>query len=120
MTEAFWAANGKPDQDAWEVWVQLTDDPDLDHPELPSQPTRASVGLSDDDATNLSLAAIAIRLACNTAAHAAHETLERTTFHGEQIVDPHLPHDVRKKAARAVADKVYEYLMLAPTRTPKD
>jgi hypothetical protein len=113
VTLAFWEAHNRPNQDAWEVWVQLSDDPDVDEPERDVLPTRASIGLSDKEAMKLDHSGIARRLAQNVAGRAAHETLERATLNGERVVPPHGPREVLQEAASDIASNIYRYLMSA-------
>lgn len=107
-TVAYYAAHGKASQRAWEVWVQLTEDPDSDDPELPVEPTRASLALSDGDLTELDVPTLARMLTVRVAGRAAHETLESAKLDGDRVLDPHAgPGELHETAS-----SIYEYLMM--------
>ena len=106
-TVAYYAAHGKASQRAWEVWVQLTEDPDSDDPDLPVEPTRASLALSDGDLTELDVPTLARMLTVRVAGRAAHEILESAKLDGDRVLDPHAgPGELHETAS-----SIYEYLM---------
>jgi hypothetical protein len=117
-TVAWYSAHQREVPYKWEVWVELPDDPDVDHPEFSAEATRASVPLTDEELMGMDVPDIARKLVLKAAGRAAQETLEWANLKGRRVVDPHLPSWHDKRDLNETAQFIYEYLMKAGPRIP--